>query len=235
MSTTHTSTTLIHQQNKHNYPISIINTISHIGNIYFLTKHKKPKMTIIQYHTWNNSSLILLHGDIELNSWPLSTLLHNLPHEYTRRQKQYFIPNFLTLQPQYAHLEALFTLHLSPYTQNQELPHLQRHISLLPTYPIHHHRYPLIIIYSPIPHICNQQMAHKLDPRYLTILRRLHKLPREAQSCTTHITTYPHYDTTRVVYCVVTEGNPDIMSCRHDIMPDVVFILPDLNFTEFFV
>jgi hypothetical protein len=39
----------------------------------------------------------------------------------------------------------------------------------------------------------------------------------------------------RVVYCVVTEANLGIMSCRHDIMPDVVFILTDLNFTEFCV
>ena len=39
----------------------------------------------------------------------------------------------------------------------------------------------------------------------------------------------------RVVYCVVTEANLGIMSCRHDIMPDVVFILTDLNFTKFCV
>ena len=40
---------------------------------------------------------------------------------------------------------------------------------------------------------------------------------------------------TRVVYFVVTEANLGIMSCRHDIMPDAVFILIDLNFTEFCV
>ena len=38
-----------------------------------------------------------------------------------------------------------------------------------------------------------------------------------------------------VVYCVVTEATLGIMSCRHDIMHDVVFILTEFNLTEFCV
>jgi hypothetical protein len=49
---------------------------------------------------------------------------------------------------------------------------------------------------------------------------------------------YPSIDPSKndkVVYCVMTEATLGIISCRHDIMPDAVFILIDLNFTEFCV
>lgn len=50
--------------------------------------------------------------------------------------------------------------------------------------------------YSPIPHMCNQQMAKNLDPRYLTILQRLHKLPANTYPNIMYKDSYIHYNTT---------------------------------------
>ena len=79
----------------------------HIGNIYYITHthHKKPIIKIITYYTWNNSTLILLHGDIELNPGPLSTILKNLPKEYT--QRVYIIITMIILSCTFTHLTIL--------------------------------------------------------------------------------------------------------------------------------
>ena len=168
-----------------------INTISHIGNIYYTTHlHlKNSKNKLIQYYTWNNITLIPLSGDIHPNPGPITNILKHLPKEYIQRQKQYFLPNTLALKHQYIHLEKLFEPHLTPATssfQNHELPHLRTHSLLLSHYPPHHLRYALIIVYSPFPQICNQLMTTHLDPIYLTILRRLQDLPNDTLLTTSH-------------------------------------------------
>lgn len=57
-----------------------INNINNIGTICHTTHshHKTPKTKIIQYYTWNNSILILICGDIQLNPGPLSYIIKNL-------------------------------------------------------------------------------------------------------------------------------------------------------------
>ena len=187
--------------NKLPIPHIIINNVDKIGNICYITHlHlKTPKNKPTQYYTWNNSTIILLSGDIQLNPGPVYNILKNLPQAYTKRQKQYFLPDTLTLKPQYTHLEKLFEPHLSHTTtnpQNPTLTHLRTHSLLLSQYPTHHIRYALIIVYSPLPQICNQLMSTKLDPRYLTILRRLQALPIDTYSTPTHINNYPLINTT---------------------------------------
>jgi hypothetical protein len=91
----------------------------------------------------------------------------------------------MSLKPRYTHLESLFTPHLTQGTQNtlnRELSHLQRHKSLLSTYPIHIQIYVLIITYSPIPQICNQRMITGMDPIGHTLLRKIHKFSSNTQS-----------------------------------------------------
>lgn len=133
---------------------------------------------------------------------PLTNILKNLPQEYTRRQKHYFIPNTRTLKPTYAHLEQVFKPYLKPSILDppkHDLTHLQRHNSLLSKDPTQHHQYALILTYNPISKICNQQMAQKLDPRYLTILRRLHKLPVVTQTDATYKINHHHHNTTTTI------------------------------------
>ena len=115
---------------------------------------------------------------------PLSDITKSLPSEYKQRQKQYFTPNTTTLKHRYAHLESLFTPHLTHGTQNtlnHELIHLQQHKPLLSKYPIHLQIYALIITYSPIPQICNQRMITGMDPIGHTLLRKIHKLSQNTQ------------------------------------------------------
>ena len=170
-----------------------INTTSHIGYIKYITHiHlKTPKNKNIHYYIWNNSIIILLGGDIHTNPGPSPHILENLPIEYTQRQKQYFIHNTTTLKSQYAHLEELFGLYLhktTSQTQSHDLTHIRKHSSLLSAYPINHQIYAFIIAYSPIPNICNQLMSNNLDPRCLTILRRLHNQPPNTYPTKQHIT-----------------------------------------------
>lgn len=188
--------TILGQQTTPTIPI---NTITYIGYIRYNTHlHlKTPKIKLLQHYTWDNTTLITLSGDIESNPGPpLTHILKNLPREYTQRQKQYFIPNTLTLKSQYTHLEELFTSYLTqttPDNNKQELAHLRRNNLPLSKYPIHHKIYALIITYSPIPYICDQQMANNLNPIYLTILRRLNNLTAHAHPQTQHLN---HHTTT---------------------------------------
>ena len=159
-----------------------IQTITFLGHFYYITHtHLKcPKYKLIQHYIWNNSKIILLSGDIESNPGPLSHIIKNLPQEYAQRQKLYFEPNTLTLKPHYAHLEELFKPYLThtiPNPNQNDLAHLRNHMTHLANYQPHHLLYAIIISYSPIPHVCNQQMSENLDPRCLTILRELSNLP----------------------------------------------------------
>jgi hypothetical protein len=88
--------------------------------------------------------------------------------------------NTIRLKPHYLHLKDMFTPYLSKDTnihKTKQLPHLQQHSSLLSKYPLHFQLYAFIIAINPLPQQCNLQMAKKLDPRCLTILRRLDALP----------------------------------------------------------
>jgi hypothetical protein len=189
----HNHTTNTHNNRPHTTinqpptPKIIIHNITYIGQIRHITHlHlKTPKAKTTRYYAWNNSKIILLGGDIQPNPGPLSSITQNLPLDYKQRQKQYFTPNTTTLKPRCAHLESLFTPHLTRDTQNtpnQELPYLQRHKPLLSQYPIHLQIYALIITYSPIPQICNQRMITGMDPIGHTLLRKLHKLPNYTHS-----------------------------------------------------
>ena len=126
----------------------------------------------------------MLGGDIHTNPGPLSSIIKDLPQEYKQRLKQYFIPNTTSLKPRYAHLENLFTPHLTQGTHNttsQELTHLQRHKLTLSKYPLHIQIYALIITYSPIPQICNQRLIANMDPIGHTLLRNLLQLSENTQ------------------------------------------------------
>ena len=177
-----------HQQKTHNYPLIFINALSYIGHIYYITHtHKqKPKIKPIKYYTWNNSTLISLHGDIHPNPGPMSIthITKNFPQDFTQRQRHYFIPNTTTLKPPYTHLEKLFSIHLNQNAPQQELNNIHRHNSILSQHPLHFQIYALIIAYGPTPQICDHQMAEELDPRCLTILNKLKELP---ESTPTHI------------------------------------------------
>ena len=121
---------------------------------------------------------------------PSLHILHNLPIEFTQRQNEYFIHNTITLKNQYAHLEELFEHYLNQTThqsQTHDLTHLRKHSSLLSKYPTNYQLHAFIIAYSPIPSICNQLMTDNLDPRCLTILRRLHNQPPHTHPMTQHI------------------------------------------------
>ena len=180
-------------------PIPPIQPTIHISNILYITHThlKTPKAKLIKYYIWNNTTLITLSGDIETNPGPLTNILTHLPLEYQKRQKQYFIPNTLELKPQYTHLEREFEPYLSQKDsshQNHDLTHLRNHSTLLAKYPTSHQRYALIIAYSPIPQKCNLQMAKRLDPRCLTILRRLQEItlnghPNPTQETHHHLAT----------------------------------------------
>jgi hypothetical protein len=181
-------------------PNIITHNIIYIGKICHITHlHlKTPKSKPTKYYIWNNSKIILLGGDIHPNPDPLFNITKNLPQEYKQRQKQYFIPNTIFLKPSYTHLENLFIPHLTHGTQNtlsQELTQIQRHKPTLSKYPIQLQIYVLIIIYSPIPQICDQRMTTDIDPIGLTLLRKIHNLSENPQS---HIPlhTHPTYNTT---------------------------------------
>ena len=110
------------------------------------------------------------------------------------------IANTLDLKPQYIHLEKEFEPYLSTTShQSQDLTHLRKHSALLAKYPSLHQRCALIIAYSPIPQICNLQMANRLDPRYLTILRRLQKFPLNIHPNTTRETHHHNAITTTTI------------------------------------
>ena len=178
-----------------------INTISHIGNIYYTTHlHlKNPKNKLIQYYTWNNITLILLSGDIHPNPGPITNILKHLPKEYTQRQKQYFLPNTLALKHQYIYLEKVFEPHLTPATSpsqntpHQELNNIHRHKSILSQHPLHSQIYALIIAYGPTPQICDHQMAEGLDPRCLIILNKLKEIPESTPTHIQHLHNLSHH------------------------------------------
>ena len=93
----HTYNTYINQhitKNNPTPPTPLINNITHINNFHYITHthQKSPKIKIIQYNSWNNSAFLLI--DIQLNLGPTSSILENLPQEYTQRQNQYFLLNY---------------------------------------------------------------------------------------------------------------------------------------------
>ena len=183
-------------QHKIYTPMLPIITTSLIGHIQHITHlHlKTPKTINIHYYSWNNSTLIILSGDVKPNPGPLAHILDNLPREFTQRQKQYFIPNTITLKHQYTHLAELFKPYLSLQThsiQNQDLPHLRNQSLAHATFPTHFQIYAFIITYSPIPQTCNQLMAENIDQDCLTILQRLQQLPTSTYLRKYPITTQP--------------------------------------------
>lgn len=94
---------------------------------------------------------------------------------------------------QYSHLEETFKPYLtqnSPSTRNLDITHLSNHSLLFSSYPTHHQLYALIIACSPISQISNQMMTKNLDSRCLTILRKLHNLPKNTYSKKQHITKF---------------------------------------------
>lgn len=122
-------------------------------------------------------------------------MLDNFPCEYTQRQKEYFMTNTLTLKNHYIHLEEKFGPNLTQTTPNPQcldLPHLRRQNSLPSNYLMNFKLYAIIISYNPTPEVCNQQMTNNLNPRCLTILRRLTKLPNTIHLHNHHIMNPTH-------------------------------------------
>lgn len=123
-----------------------------------------------------------------------------------------------TQNPIHPPQETIRTLPNSNYPQHPKprLTHLGKHSSLLLNYPIHHLLYTFIVTYSPIPHICNQWLAGNLDPRCLTILRRIHNSPKYIHAKETHVTNHPTHTTQRITMAQayahinkkITQGEP---------------------------
>ena len=102
--------------------------------------------------------------------------------------------NTLILKNHYIHLEEKFKPYLTQNTSNPQclnLPHLRRQSLFLSNYPMNFQLYAIIISYNPTPEVCNQQITN-LDPRCLTILRRLHNLPNNIHLHNHHITNPTH-------------------------------------------
>ena len=100
-----------------------ISTITFIGNIYYITHthtHTIKPQKLRPYYTWNNSAILLQHGDIETNPGPKK----NSSRLYTKNihvdKNQYLILNSLTVKFQYKHLEELFEPHINPNTSNSQ-------------------------------------------------------------------------------------------------------------------
>ena len=86
----HNTLTFKHQYAQEPPPTYIlINNLNNIGSFYYITHiHlKTPKRKFIQYHTWNNTTLILLCEDIHPNPGPMPDLLNTHPNDHKRRQK----------------------------------------------------------------------------------------------------------------------------------------------------
>ena len=135
-------------------PHTLINNINNIGNICHITHiHlKTPKTKNIQYYTWNNSTLILLCGDIQLNPGPLSHTSKKSQVKYIPKSRQYFILNPTTLKIHYAQLERLSFTHLTKRTTNPitlGLGHLHQHKPPLSKLLPHHHTHTLTTTYKP--------------------------------------------------------------------------------------
>ena len=107
---------------------TLINTTNFMGHIYYIThiQYKTPKIKTIKYYTWNNSALILQHGDVEPNPGPILKTLKNPPQSHTQKHNQSFTLYTLTLQLQYEHLEKTPKPYINPYTPNS------RNLSLTP-------------------------------------------------------------------------------------------------------
>ena len=184
-------------QTQHTIHINIQHTNIYI--IFYTIKHPQNKHTTLHKfttHIMDLQTLILLGGDIHPNPGPTAHVTKNLPKDYKQRQKHFFISNTTTLKPSYTHLEELFSTHLTQNLPNQDLIHIHRHKPILSQYPLQSQIYTLIIAYGPTPQICDQHMTENIDPRCLTILKKLQNIahtipPRTQQLHPTHHHTTP--------------------------------------------
>lgn len=140
---------------QHPKPTHIHRNITFIT--FYIIKHIHHKHTTIHKittHIVDLQPLILLSGDVHPNLGPLKHILNNLPKDFTKIQRQYFITHTLKLKPHYQHLEEFFAPYLTthtPTTHIMPLPHLQRHNILLLKYPPHYLLDAFIIALSPLP------------------------------------------------------------------------------------
>ena len=82
---------IIHTTNS-TITIPPIHSITHIGHIYYITHthYKNPKIRSINYYTWNNSLLLLQHGDVEPNPGPPSNIFKTLHNKNTQSPTHYW-------------------------------------------------------------------------------------------------------------------------------------------------
>ena len=94
-------------------------------------KHKKLKIT---YKKHKVHLLLLRCGDIETNPGPMPNILTKHPPSHKQRNKTYFIPFTIKLQPEYQHLAKEFspslnTTHPRHLDSTTTYPHLSRYIT----------------------------------------------------------------------------------------------------------
>lgn len=96
----------------------------------------------------------------------------------------------------YQHLEELFKLYIMCQPNNNTsttLQHLKRYNIPLKKYPPQFLVFVYIITMGPLPQKCNQQMSINLDPRFVTILKRLKKF---RDTCHYNYLPHPHTSST---------------------------------------
>lgn len=146
-----------------------ITTITYIGTKHYIThlQHKTPKTKTIKYYVWNNSTIILLSGDIQTNPGPPPHTIKD-PPKYTQRQRQYFTQNSFTTKSQYRLLGKLLDPYIThtthSYTQWQKLHFIHN----TPT-PKHQYTHPEVLFNHHLNHyIATTSTYHNYYPTYTT-------------------------------------------------------------------
>ena len=123
-------------------------------------KQKQPKLT----HKKHKIHLLLLrYGDIETNPGPMPNILTKHPPSHKQRNKIYFIPCTIKLQPKYQYLAKEFspllnTTHPRHLDSTITYPHLSRYIYLHQQHPPPRILYALITTISHSLATCNHQL-----------------------------------------------------------------------------
>ena len=151
-------------------------------------KHKTPTKNTIHL------LLLLLGGDVETNPGPMPDILSTHPPPHKSRNKTYFIPYTIKLQPEYQHLAKQFspclkTTHPNHITASIEYPHLSKYIQNNQQHPPQRILYALITTISPSLETCNHQLIHISNPNWTTKL--LEKMALLQNPPERHIST-PH-------------------------------------------
>ena len=177
---------------------SLINTLEQniITNMNNKRKNKyhKQKKNLTTHKNHKIHLLLLRCGDIETNPGPMPNILSKHPPSHKQRNKTYFIPCTIKLQPEYQHLVKEFspllnTTHPRHLDSTITYPHLSRYIHLHQHHPPPRILYALITTISPSMATCNHQLTQTPNPDWTTsLLNQMTTLPNPPER---HILT-PH-------------------------------------------